>query len=493
MKKSWLVVLSALLFIFLFYKQGIGLNLLIFEIFLAAIVFIYHKPLDNKNNLLILTSIMIISALFFVVHFTWLALIINFIAVIVVTAYCLNPNFKSLHNAFPAGISNSASASKEFLKIFNNQLPGKFRPSYFSIFILPLVIVIFYLLLYSFSSINFLDVINSIGEQIAKLFSWDISYLQVFLLFVSGLFVTATFLYPKPNRFIKYDADAVDYFIRIKNKLRKDQHPIQFVHEYRAGVFLFLILNILSLLLNVLDVYHVWFNFKWEGQFLKQFVHEGTYMLIFSILLAVAIILYFFRGNMHFYKRNKWIKILAIAWLTQNAILAVSVAIRNFWYIQHYALAYKRIGVFFFLVAVLILIISVIIKISNKRSFYYLLKVNSWSVFLLIFLMAAFNWDNIIARYNFSNSHKSFLHLDFLVTLPDKSLHILHLPLNDLERISVQQNNIFPHVKNFNSIEHYNSKMQRRVVQFQGKIKNRSFLSWNYAEYKAAKALNGED
>jgi hypothetical protein len=75
--------------------------------------------------------------------------------------------------------------------------------------------------------------------------------------------------------------------------------------EFIAGIFLLLILKSLILVVSSIDIYWVWFNFKWEGQYLKQFVHEGTYLLILSILISIALILFLFRGNHNFYKKIK--------------------------------------------------------------------------------------------------------------------------------------------------------------------------------------------
>jgi hypothetical protein len=173
---------------------------------------------------------------------------------------------------------------------------------------------------------------------------------------------------------------------------------------------------------NILDIQHVWLNFTFNGQYLKQFVHEGTVLLILSILLGAGIVLHFFRANQNFHRNNQVLKGLAYVWLAQNAVLAASVAMRNYWYIQHYALAYKRIGVIFFLLACIIGLYLVFRKVADRRSHHYLVRWNAFSVYAILLGMACVDWDVVIARYNFSVGERAFVHLDYLATLDDKAL-----------------------------------------------------------------------
>ena len=108
---------------------------------------------------------------------------------------------------------------------------------------------------------------------------------------------------------LQFDQEATDNLSRV----RKRSFPFKFPalnYELRSGILLLLMLNALILLVNLLDIYWVWFNFEWEGQYLKQFVHEGTYLLILSIFISIALVLFFFRGNMNFYKKKQVVKIV---------------------------------------------------------------------------------------------------------------------------------------------------------------------------------------
>ena len=253
---------------------------------------------------------------------------------------------------------------------------------------------------------------------------------------------------------------------------------------------MFAFLNLVILVLNIADIKWVWYGFEWKGQYLKQFVHEGTYLLILSIIISIILVLYFFRGNLNFYQNNKLLKSLSYIWIVQNGILTISVAIRNFWYINYFALAYKRIGVIFFLVLVFYGLFSVYRKVSQRKSTFYIFKTNAYATLIVLILGSLINWDSVIAKYNFENSNRSFLHLNYLSTLSDKALPYLDKSLPELKRIDKIQKEKFPFKEKFMTPEAYYHIIENRKKMFLDKWDTKSILSWNLPEYLAAKKLH---
>ena len=186
------------------------------------------------------------------------------------------------------------------------------------------------------------------------------------------------------------------------------------------------LVNVLLLLVNIIDINWLWFGFTPEPGFdLAQFVHEGTYVLIFSILLAMGIVLWYFRRNLNFYAPGlPWLRRGATVWVLQNAVLATSVGLRNYYYIQHSGLAYKRIGVCFFLLLTFFGLATVLLKIWQQRSAYALMRLNALAVYAVMLLLAAGNWEIWIARYNLQ---PRFQHIDvgFLLAMPGRVLPTL--------------------------------------------------------------------
>ena len=106
---------------------------------------------------------------------------------------------------------------------------------------------------------------------------------------------------------------------------------------------------------------------------------------------------------------------LSQLWLLQNMFLAITLFLHNARYISELGFAYKRLGVLAFLVLIFIGLYTVFIKIKNQKTFYYLLRTNSWAVLVVLSLCAMFDWDNIITNYNFAHLHKTeAIDFDFL-------------------------------------------------------------------------------
>jgi hypothetical protein len=203
----------------------------------------------------------------------------------------------------------------------------------------------------------------------------------------------------------------------------------------------------------------------------------------------MAIVLFFFRGNLNFYSKNSTLKFLSYTWLAQNAVLAVSVAIRNFWYIKYFALAYGRIGVLFFLLLTLYGIYTVFIKVRDKKSTFYLLRSNNLVIYCMLVFMTFFNWDVIVARYNFRHYQTSFVHLNFLSELSYKALPYLDKDMEELNRIQTIQNSLFPFEEKYMTPESYYNAIQEKKELFLTNFRKKNVRSWNLAEYRAYKKL----
>jgi hypothetical protein len=170
--------------------------------------------------------------------------------------------------------------------------------------------------------------------------------------------------------------------------------------EFRTGVVMLSLLNGLLLLVNVIDL-----QFMFGSQLLPanisyaDYVHQGIFSLILSIVIAIAIILWYFRGSQNF-AQQKTLKTLAYLWIAQNLIMLLSAAYKNHLYINEFSLTYKRIGVYAFLLCTIAGLILTFIKIINKRSNFYLVKANSLVWYVILVMAVPIGWDKMIAEFN---------------------------------------------------------------------------------------------
>lgn len=494
MKKAGLisVLLFSILFTFLFYRHSVGLNLLIFEAAVIGMLLITKKIKLKKLNSICVFAGTLLSAIFVLANNSVLSINVNLLSFYVLTGILIYPEVRSLLSSFQFATHNIFSSFTNFFKeIFtvggkSSKLWNKIRK--LRIIFIPLIIIVVFIILYNFSNPVFEKYLNITGIYISDFLDKIFSGINIELIFIYLLGLSVSifiFFRVRDERIFSYDINTDDILQRVRRpKNLRNLKMAPLVNELRAGVFLLFFLNALILFINIIDIYWVWFNFEWNGQYLKQFVHEGTFLLIISILISIAIILFFFRGNLNFYRKNKILKILGFAWLGQNCILAVSVAIRNFWYIHYFSLAYGRIGVLFFLLLTIFGIYTVIIKIRNKKSPFYLFRTNSLAFYLILILMTGFNWDNIIAKYNFKHFDRSFVHYNFLSNLSDKSLPYLDKSMDELNDIDSVQKKLFPFEEKYMDISNYYNVVQERKNVFIKRWESKDILEWNYAEYR---------
>ncbi len=490
------IFLSAFLFSILFYKQALGLNLLTFEAFFVAFLFLTKQVNFSTKLQMVCTVGFLLTAVITVLTHSTFSYIIHFISLLVYVGILSYPFAKSIINIFFISIISIFQSQTEFFRsVTNSKVKGKSLGKAiwkFRIFIIPAAIIFVFVAIYKVSNpifdkltVNFVSVFQNTLDFIFS----DIEFLFV-LTFLLGLAISNVLFFRTKNPSIeKDDTKANDLFIRNKKKNSRSFGTVSIKNELKAALFLLFILNAILLILNITDIYLVWFNFEWDGQTLKQFVHEGTYLLIFSILISIAIVLYFFRGNINFYKKNKLLKKLSYLWLFQNAILAISVGVRNYWYIEYFSLAYKRIGVAIFLILTLYGLYSVFVKIKKVKSGFYLFRTNAMALYIVLVLSSIINWDTLIAKYNFAHADEAFLHFDYLANLSNKSLPYLDKPISELIEIENIQKEKFPYETDFMNAQEYHQEIKSKKVTFKRDWESKSFLSWNFPEYIAYNKL----
>ncbi|GGI23499.1 hypothetical protein GCM10008119_07950 [Pedobacter mendelii] len=208
--------------------------------------------------------------------------------------------------------------------------------------------------------------------------------------------------------------------------------------------------------------------------------------------MALAVIIYFFRGNLNFYSKSKTLRILAFAWMIQNFILIISVFIRDGYYIEFYGLTHKRIGVLVFAILCIIGLTTVYIKVAKQKTFFYLLKINGNIWFVLLLAFSTINWDVLIAKYNLAQSDKISLDAKYLLSLSDKTLPVLDKNRAKLHFTEDTDTNDRTYASPETSA-FYQQQLYQRIGHFKERHEKVSWLSWNLQDWKTAEyfGLNG--
>jgi hypothetical protein len=491
------VIAIALLFTLLFYHESVGLNLLLFEAILVPLAMIRTGRSPSTPVGFILTAGVAVTAFFTLLHGSAFVITMNILTLFLWSGWLWLPRARSMASALANALARTVRIPLFAISDLFDRGTKSTKVYYWikqlAYLILPGMVILFFLMLYGGASPWFSGILEKAGIHLEAWLEYLFNHIDVALVFLLffGYLAGVLFFLGKENRTItEWDHQASDDLLRIRRKRPALLHgTLALLTEMRAGIILLIVLNALILLQNILDIRHVWFGFEWNGQYLRQFVHEGTWLLIISILLSILILLWLYRGNLNFIPGNRWLKTLSYAWLLQNGILLISVAIRNSWYVWYFALAYKRIGVFIFLAITLAGIITVFAKIHQRKSMFYLLRTNLLITFMVLIVTSCINWDSLIARFNFSRYDRSFVHLDWMCTLSDKTLPLLDKSTEEMNVISQAQKKAFSFKTEYMTPEAYLQKIEERKSAFLNEWPARGILSYTIADHRAYLAL----
>jgi hypothetical protein len=222
---------------------------------------------------------------------------------------------------------------------------------------------------------------------------------------------------------------------------------------------------------------------------LKQFVHEGTYLLILSILISIGIVLYFFRGSLNFFPKNKAILILGKVWIIQNVILTISVFLRNYHYIDYHGLAGKRIGVIIFLSMVVFGLVTLFIKVYKRKTAAYLLRINGWFILFTLVLMSCLHWDRIIVTHNLNHDNPAEIDVDYYLQLSPTVYPIL------FKNLDIVEEQMQAHLERKNKerwlsyveIDQFEEQLEYKTSIYLERISKNDWPSWNFADARLKK------
>lgn len=480
-----LVPISILLFNLLFWSEKMGINALLFTSIIIAVLLRKYK---GAFTLPLIASIAgtLISAVMVVVNNSELSKVVLILSSFAMAGFFHRADLKFLGFSFLATLRQILSVPAHLLgNLFSQKAVGhsvsKGIVNLSKYGIVPTLIFGFFLTLYCAANDKFANLLSNYIELIFRpatsgsLFSFD----QVMFFLLSVFVVGALLLKPKQDRF----ATAQSKFKDQMDRKRKDYRGfarfqmLDLLQEYKNGLILMIALNVLLFVVNMTDIVFVWFNFEpMSANALSKYVHEGTYILIASILCAMGVLLYFFRGNINFLGGIKPLKYAALAWIIQNVVLATSVGIRNFHYIREYGLASKRIGVLVFLLLTVIGLIFMWVKIRDRKSVFFMLDRNAWAAYGMLIFLTMFNWDGLITRYNLSMNSNNTLDAYYIIhKLSDKNLPLL---IEYQASMKGSKNSYWSESGLHNKL--------RRFVRMQSRY---TILSWNYRDWQVARYL----
>ncbi|EDP71764.1 hypothetical protein FBALC1_04732 [Flavobacteriales bacterium ALC-1] len=415
MKKLFLFI-GALLFSTLFYGKSIGLNLFLFSVITLTVLYVNNKDDFRNKRILLYSSLYLVTGLSVFFHDSLVAIIANFVAFFTLIGL-LSEHKSSIYVNWLNGLYTTIAGFFHRNFSFNEatqEVEPKKEIDYlhlFKIIFIPSIIVIVFIGLYQNGNPLFSKIIESI----------DLGFINIQWLLFAGL---GYYLFSNIHKPIEVEP-ATELDLKTGNSLNKTEgfSIPKLKQENQLGIILISMLNALIVLFLITDITFLITNDDVRASVFSSQVHSGINALIASIVIAIIILLYVFRGDINFYKENKILKRLAFIWIILNVILVLSIATKNSQYIYYFGLTYKRIGVLAYLTLSVVGLITTLLKIDQIKNIWYLLRLNTKAAFVVLIIASTVNWDYHITNYNF-NYAKS-MDFNYLIDLSNNNTFLL--------------------------------------------------------------------
>ncbi|WP_179020475.1 DUF4153 domain-containing protein [Winogradskyella forsetii] len=420
--KKLMLFISGLLFSTFFYDQSIGLNLFLFSLLTVVILFINNQSQFKNRKTIIYTTAYLITGLTIFFHSATLSVIANLVAFFTLIGQ-LSETKSSIYVNWLNGLYTTiAGFFHRNFALPKPETKAEEKPQidylhWAKIILIPAVIVVAFIALYKDGNPVFSNLIEAI----------DFGFINVQWVLIAGL---GYYLFNNIYAPIEVEP-ATEIDLKTDNNLFKtDTFSIpKLKQENQLGVILISLLNALIVLYLITDIAFLTAQQDIRASVYSAQVHSGINALIASIVIAIMILLYVFRGNLNFYEDNKTLKRLAFTWIILNMLLVLSIVFKNGQYIYYFGLTYKRIGVLVYLMLTTIGLVTTLLKIYNVKNNWYLFRINTQAAFIILIISSTINWDYHITNYNFNYAQS--MDFGYLIELSDNNTLLLSEQLQD--------------------------------------------------------------
>jgi len=453
MKKHVLIFVSTLLFVLLFYKQSLGLNLSLFVIVLLGMDYA-SKPNLLKNKRANLLALCVLLSCF--TH-AWLFTFTTFMSVIlslfIFRYYTIDPKLRLIIQAI-VFCTNWFAFVVQFFQIddwyqYDKSSNQKIFSKILSYIILPLLITSVFVSIYISSS----DILKSWYNE----FEINVDAV-IILVAILGFYLSFVIWNVKIYQPFKVLSKSLRHNFNKGEKvsLRPTFEFSTLDFEKRSGVITLLCLNAILLMFIVIFNIEHFGSMPQNSSDYSARIHEQINSIIGSIFLAMLVILFYFKGALNFIQNNKILQTLSKIWIVLNAVLIFSAIIQNTLYVDALGLTYKRLGVYLFLVLCSFGLFYTYYKVQHKKTNFYLFDKMSWTVYYLLIFCSLFNWGSIITKYNLTKENVDLTYLNHQVTGNEKALLHYYQSINDKEStMEIRKNLEYQKNKKFLSSELY--------------------------------------
>ncbi|MDR6529148.1 hypothetical protein J2787_004591 [Chryseobacterium rhizosphaerae] len=395
MKTHHYIFLTTALFVFVFYDQDMGLNLGILGAVYAVLTLFKTAEKNKTRTLYLLFGTSILSS----IAFAWYGDFPSFLAVVsslLLLSYKSKNRTMKILFLIPVFIVNSCTSFCRFFS-FDAWLPQRnisgLWQKILSFVLIPLILLSVFFGIYSAGSDHFAALFTD--------YELNINLWQIFCLSALGFFIAFNYWNYAVERLIYKNHHILNDEFQKDSQVPTSTYSFLDLNSERiSGVMSFLLLNILLVFFIITYNYEQFYEVTKTPVQLSEETHERVNAVIMSIVMAILVIMFYFKGGFNFDPKAGLLKILAKIWIFLNAVLVLSAAVKNYEYIVNYAFTYKRLGVFAFLLLSLIGLALTFIKIQKKKRNAFLFNTMVWYMYGTILVCSYINWGGFITSQN---------------------------------------------------------------------------------------------
>lgn len=418
MKTHHYIFLTTALFIIVFYDQELALNVGIIGI-IYSLLTLFRTPEKNRTKtFFFLFAASILSDIAFAWYRDFPSLLAVLSSLLLLGYRSKNRRMKILF-LIPVFVTNCFTALCRFFS-FDEWLPRKDVPGLWqktmAFVLIPLILISIFFGIYSAGSDHFANLFTNI--------EFDINFWQLLAITVLGFFIAFNYWNYVVEKIIYKSNHLLNNDFQEKDKIQKSTYSfLDLDAERMSGVISFFALNILLIFFIITYNYEQFYEVSKTPAQLSEETHERVNAVIMSIVMAILVIMFYFKSNFNFDTKAGSMKILAKIWIFLNAILVVSAMVKNSEYIINYGFTYKRLGVYGFLILALIGLIMTFIKIQQKKRNAFLFNTMTWYLYGFILVCSYINWGGIITSENMKRKdfvvdyHKDQIHFNEKILL----------------------------------------------------------------------------
>jgi hypothetical protein len=310
-------------------------------------------------------------------------------------------------------------------------------------FLIPLILVSVFFGIYSLGSDHFAGLFTNV--------EFDINFWQLLAMIVLGFFIAFNYWNYTVEKLIYKNNAVLDNDFNKRNTIQKPTYSfLDLRAERTSGVISFITLNILLIFFIITYNYEQFYEAVKTPAQLSEETHERVNAVIMSIIMAILVIMFYFKSGFNFDPKAGLMKVLAKIWILLNAVLVISAMIKNSEYIINYGFTYKRLGVYVFLLLSFVGLVTAFIKIQRRKRNAFLFNTMTWYVYGAILICSYINWGGIITSENMKRKDFVFTYHQKEISFSEKQLlqyaeekNNSKLKAEILDKVKQQQNEKF--------------------------------------------------